>query len=184
MRPTYTIDTKYGHFEGDNCTLKIMCHFGHIVFSCFCLAYITFKMANNTGAKRKTAINKVSYSNYNFAEIGNNISKGFWTTGPKPNKSKSDVWKTLMVIYNENKVLIDEVVYCPICKTVLKQSTSGSTSNLKWHIDRCKTSSVSNDVSQQLNKMQIGKNEFQPVYTCQFYTFNFLLQQTTPTNRK
>lgn len=126
--------------------------------SCFCSRCITFKMAtSNTGTIRKTSAKKVTYSNYNFADIEKNISEGFWTVGQKPNKPKSIIWKTLLVIYNENDVLVDEVVYCPICKAVLKQSTGGSTSNLKWHLDKCNAASVNHDVSQQLDKMQIGK---------------------------
>lgn len=83
----------------------------------------------------------------NFVEIQEKIQDGVYSVGNTLRKSRSEIWNTVLCVYDENKTAVMGIVYCPICRKVLKYSTLTGTSSVLWHIKRCKEISVVADTA-------------------------------------
>lgn len=91
----------------------------------------------------------------NYVEIEKNINEGVYSVEKPLGKNRSEVWKTLLVVYDENKAVVKGVIYCPSCRKTIKY-TSGGTSNLLWHIRKCKEFSINTDTTKVIQAEQNG----------------------------
>lgn len=114
----------------------------------------TFCNAQMAGAIPTTSPMEDS-NNRNFVEIARYIADGSWTATKKVVNAKSDIWKTVYIVLNEQNETVDGIVYCPVCKTVLKYVSKSGTTSLKWHISKCKIAAVNSDM--QLTEQSNGK---------------------------
>lgn len=83
----------------------------------------------------------------NYVEILKKIGDGVYSVGKSLQKSRSEVWKIILSVYDEHKAVVKGIVYCPNCRKLIKHTSQTGTSSLLWHIKKCKAVSIDADTT-------------------------------------